>query len=178
MRTVRRQRAFTLIEMMIVVVVVGVLALVAGVSYRKWVRSSHLGEAEDMLASIRMAEESFRSENGGYWATEPSLSTLYPLATPTAALKTAWGANLGLWASLNVAPSAPVFFGYSVIAGNAAAPAEIIVNGAPANFASLGGQPWYVAEAMCDLDNDTTTPNTTIYVSSGSNRLLIANEGQ
>jgi type IV pilus assembly protein PilA len=178
MRTVRRQRAFTLIEMMIVVVLVGVLAVVAGVSYRKWVRSSHMGEAEDMLGNIRMAEESFRSENGGYLATESTLSTLYPAATPTGAFKTAWGTNPGAWASLNVAPNAPLYFGYSVIAGNAAAPAEVIVNGAPANFASLGGQPWYVAVAQCDLDNDATSPNTTIYVSSGSNRLLIANEGQ
>jgi type IV pilus assembly protein PilA len=183
LRNVRRERGFTLIEMMIVVALVTVLALVAGVAYRRWVRSSYLGEAEDMLSNIRMAEETFRSENGTYLATASSLSTLYPSTTPSEAIKTQWGTNAGAWATLNVMPSAPLWFGYSVIASPPgqlvpAAPAEIIVNGQPANYASLGGQPWFIAEAQCDLDNDATTSPTTLYASSGSNRLLVANEGQ
>jgi prepilin-type N-terminal cleavage/methylation domain-containing protein len=173
----RGKRAFTLIEAMLVVILVGILAVVAGLGYRRWVRSSYIGEAQDLLANIRMAEETFRSENGAYLATETSLSILYPATTPTEAFKTAWGANPGAWATLNVVPSGPVRFGYSVIAGNVAPPAEITVNGQSANFASMGGRPWYIAEAVCDIDNDITTPPTTIYASSGSNLLLIANEG-
>src|ERR1019366_3513006 len=65
----RDERAFTLIEAMVVVILVGILAVVAGLGYRRWVRSSYMGEAQDMLTNIRMAEETFRSENGAYLAT-------------------------------------------------------------------------------------------------------------
>jgi hypothetical protein len=34
-----------------------------------------------------------------------------------------------------------------------------------------------VAEALCDLDNDNTTPSTTLYAVSGTNTLFINNEG-
>lgn len=170
--------AFTLIEMMVVVLLVGLLAVIAGVAYRKFILSSRMGEAHDMLANIRMAEEAFRAENGGYLATEPSLTTTYPKTQPTEAVKTQWGSPAGAWDALNVHPSGPVLFGYSVVAGTTAAPPAITVNGVSANFESMAGQPWFVAEATCDLDNDTASPNTILYASSGSNRLLIANEGQ
>ena len=66
MPSVRRSRAFTLIELMFVVILVGVLAMIATVAYRKWVRSSYIGEAQNMLGNIRTAEEAFRAENTGY----------------------------------------------------------------------------------------------------------------
>ena len=39
----RGKRAFTLIEAMLVVILVGILAVVAGLGYRRWVRSSYIG---------------------------------------------------------------------------------------------------------------------------------------
>src|SRR5258708_39680807 len=89
----RLGRAFTLIEAMIVVVIVGVLAPLATVAYRKWVQGSRLAEAQDLVASIRTAEESFRAENGGYLNVSKALGpgNDYPAATP-GSFKTGWGA--------------------------------------------------------------------------------------
>jgi type IV pilus assembly protein PilA len=178
-----RQRGFTLIEMMIVVMLVSVLALIATVAYRRWIRNSRINEAQTMLQNFRVAEETFRSENTVYLQTGTSLTAtaLYPSTTPNGMKKTAWGsspATLGNWAALNIQPNGPVYFGYVIIAGTGATAApEVTINGQAAGFSKLVGQPWYVAMAMCDVDDDTSTPNTTIYASSGSNVLLMANEG-
>jgi type IV pilus assembly protein PilA len=181
MPVVRRARAFTLIEAMVVVALVGILAVVAGVAYRKWVLNSYVGEAQGMLGNIRSAEETFRAENSAYLSVSTDLTTasLYPLTAPIGNLKTQWGANPGLWAALNVNPNGPVRFGYALIADNSGAAAPpAAINGTAVNLAAMQGQPWYVAEAICDLDSDSTTnPSTTVYAVSGTNQITVLNEG-
>jgi prepilin-type N-terminal cleavage/methylation domain-containing protein len=186
MPAVRRARAFTLIEAMIVVVLVGLLAVVAGLAYRKWVQNSYVGEAQGMLGNIRSAEETFLAENTGYLGISNDLTaaSLYPSINPTAAVKTEWGLPCGTcvaqWTALNVNPNAPVRFGYAVIADNSgtAAPADVKNDGAAVSLAAMVGKPWYVAEAICDIDSDSTTTPTTLYAVSGDNRILVNNEGQ
>ena len=186
MPSARRARAFTLIEVMIVVVIVGVLALVATVAYRKWILSSYVGEAQDMLGNIRVSEEAFRAENTGYLNVSTGLTTsdLYPTTAPNGNTKTAWGANPGLWAALNVNPNAPVRFGYAVIADKDATgnpvtlPGSVTNNGVAVNLTPMQGQPWFVATAICDIDNDSTTPSTTLFAISGTNLIFVNNEGQ
>ncbi len=183
MPVVRRARAFTLIEAMIVVVIVGILALVASVAYRKWVRNSYLGEAQDMLGNIRSAEETFRAENTGYLTISTDLtskSSLYPTTNPIGNQKTQWGSAPGAWASLNVNPSAPVRFGYAVVANNdGTVPLPAVTeNGVAANLGTMQAQPWYAAVAICDIDSDGASPDTTIYAVSATNHLFMNNEGQ
>jgi prepilin-type N-terminal cleavage/methylation domain-containing protein len=116
------RRAFTLIEVIITLGVISILALIATVGYRKWIISAHMGEAQDMVSNIRTAEESFKAENGAYLNVSAGLDppNMYPQASPVGTVTTAWGGTCGSctgsWASLNVAPSAPVVFGYAVIA--------------------------------------------------------------
>jgi type IV pilus assembly protein PilA len=176
----RRSRAFTLIEVTLVLALLGVLALLATVGYRKWVLSSYMGEAHDMLGNIRVAEEAFRAENTGYLNVSTGLGVLYPSTMPKGNTLTAWGADPG-WAALNVNPSAPVRFGYAVIASNnpqTAPPGTVKNNGTTVNLAPMTGQPWFVATAVCDIDNNASTPNATLYAVSGTNVIFVNDEGQ
>jgi type IV pilus assembly protein PilA len=186
MLAVRPGRAFTLIESLFVVVIIGIIAVLAIVGYRKWVVQSHEAEAQDMVSNIRTAEESFKAENGAYVNVSAGLEppNMYPQASPVGSVTTAWGAPCGScitpgsWTTLNVAPNAPVVFGYAVVAGAAGAtPPSFLWNGQTVNLTTVVTQPWYVVEAYCDLDSKGA-PNMQVYGVSTSNQLMINNEGQ
>jgi prepilin-type N-terminal cleavage/methylation domain-containing protein len=187
----RRSRGVTLIEAMIVVAIIGVLALLAVVGYRHWVRSAFVAEGQDMVSNIRSAEEAFLAENGaGYLDVSGNLGAgyTYPLQHPTNS-KTAWGGactwcknpSVG-WSGLNVASAAPLIFGYSVIADAAQPPSArvptIQVNGGPLTFGNMGvnGAPWYFIEADANVSGDGVS-FTHVYGMSGTNTIYVVGEG-
>src|SRR5260370_7461193 len=99
----RHRRGFTLVEMMIVVVIVGVLATLAVVGYRKLVNSSHVSEATNMVQNIRLAQEAYHSETQQY----ANISKNFPAgASPTTGLYPAHPKNAIQTPS--GAPSAPL----------------------------------------------------------------------
>jgi type IV pilus assembly protein PilA len=173
-------RAFTLVELMIVVAIVGVLAVVAMLSYRRWKWAAYLTEAQDMVSHIRSAEESFKAENSGYWNVSNGLGVSfdYPAATP-GAFKTGWGAACSVcvaanaWQRLSVQPSGPVVYGFSVVAdnGGTATPPPIKVNGATQALTQLTGAPWYVIEA--DGDPAGTGHPTQVFATNGNNEIFV-----
>lgn len=190
----RRARGFTLIEMMIAVAIVGVLALIATVGYRRWVKASFVAEGQDMIASIRTQEEAFLAENGAYLNVSNGLGppNTYPSQKP-GATKTAWGAPCttclapNSWQSLGVQASAPVAFGYSVIAGDGVKvlPSALItnewgppsINGTTLSLTALqNGQPWFFAEADANVSGDTVSWMH-IYGMSGTNQIMIDGQG-
>jgi type IV pilus assembly protein PilA len=180
----RCARGFTLIEMMVVVVIVGILATLAVVGYRKLVQSSHVTEATNMVQSIRGAQEAYHSETLRYADISTSLSSWYPQTSPTGRIVTAWGGACGNcvagidWSYLPLHVDGPVMFGYATKAGLANSNTPTLTG----DFANvtLPANPqvndWYIVAATCDIDA-TGTPNTSVLTTSFSNQVFTFNEG-
>jgi type IV pilus assembly protein PilA len=186
-----RARGFTLIEILITIVVVGILAGLAVVGFSRYIRASHTEEAQDIVIHIRAAEEAFYAENGAYLDVSGCVGTgcSYPSKNP-GAFATTWGAqctwcknpNVG-WSGLAYQPSKPVYFGYSVIADAATGPlgrglGTQAVNGQPLNLTNLGanGAPWYFIEADANITGDGTS-FTHVYGMSGMTQLFVEGSG-
>ncbi len=178
-----RARGFTLIELSIVVVLVGVLAVIAVLGYRRYIATARSAEAKQVTAGIRIAQEAFKSEKGIYAAVSMDETSYYPAATP-GKFVTAWGGACGncaagdtnAWHKLGFHPAEPVMFGYATIAdvganaGGFAGP----LNGGSVPLRAT--DPFYVTVAWGDTDGDGVPCTVTSY--STSNQLVVQREGE
>ncbi|WP_437751095.1 type IV pilin protein [Sorangium sp. So ce1389] len=172
MRSTRRQRSaarrgFTLVELLVVVAMVGVLAALGLVGYRKYINAAGVAEPKAVMQGIRGAQESYKAEMLVYLNVSSSLDAWYPAGTLNDR-KRAWGgahADAANWRLLNVTTDGAVRFGYASVAGNgtaftATAHAGFTWQGLPQapltdpQFAPRG--PWYVIQAAGDRDVDGT----------------------
>ena len=183
--------------MSIVVVIVGVLAVLAVVGYRKLIVSSHIAEATGMVNGIKLAQEAYHAETGAYADVSTSLvannttANAYPIGAGTSSYKWSWGGACGAsctavdWTMLPVHVSGPVMYGYTTKAGAAgaappAAPA-ITINGAAITWPATPATDWFIASAVGapnTAPGDTATAHSTVVGSSFTNDLWIDNEGQ
>jgi type IV pilus assembly protein PilE len=80
------QKGFTLIEMMITVVVIGILAAIAIPGYQDYVRKARRSDAFDSLLYIQNQQEKWRANHSTYGTlanigvTSPSLEGYYTLS--------------------------------------------------------------------------------------------------
>jgi len=82
------RRAFTLMELLMVVIIVGILAAMALPQFGKTMERSYQRQAWDMLQTIYAGEQVFFSTNNRFCdptvgGPSPSCDTTVPLGTPT-----------------------------------------------------------------------------------------------
>ncbi len=164
----QRSRGFTLVELMIVVAIVGILAALALVGFRKYQISASSGEARAMLQNIRGAEDTYKAEQLTYLqclsgaADLNAVGAYYPRGIGALdSKKMGWGlATPACWLTLAVKPAGPVRFTFAVNAGD---PAPGLINAgtlpgigsAPYPYTGFPtNDPWFVAVAAGDYDGD------------------------
>jgi type IV pilus assembly protein PilE len=82
MKTTTRTRGFTLMELMIAVVVVGILAAAAVPSYREHIASSRRTDAKSALLAIAQLMERNYTERGTYASVTLGTTGIYPSTSP------------------------------------------------------------------------------------------------
>jgi len=158
----KKVKGFTLIELMIVVVILGVLAAVAIPAFIKYIRRAKTSEAEDKISEMfRSAVAYFNQEQVNRGASATALNPQFPRSegpSPAACTTCAGNsdgrcdpANYGAalwdtptWQALNFAISDRHYFVYQFEASNVA--------GADGN----GAGSIFTARANADLDDDAT----------------------
>ncbi len=76
----RNQKGFTLIELMIVVVIIGILAALAIPRFMRATTKSKQSEAKEILKQIYVMERAYRQEYDVYWGNGVSASAAAPTA--------------------------------------------------------------------------------------------------
>jgi prepilin-type N-terminal cleavage/methylation domain-containing protein len=178
-------QGFTLLELMIVVIILGVLAAIAVPSFQSQYHQSKSSEAQALLRDIAAKQEAFKSEFGQYLNVSGSFGfgNRRPSAAPRADFgyvdwtDEAGAIDLG-WRQLGFRPQSAVRFSYIVVAGLPGV--DPTSAGVPAGLASSADH-WWAAAAFGNADRSpigAIGDCSQFYLSSTQNIMGVVNESR
>lgn len=163
----RAALGFSLVELMMVVVIIGVLSAIAMPAYMRQRLRGQAVEGTEVLSRIVAAQEAYRAEFNSYSdaSNDPTLSGA---GSHTTGGIGAWWPALGTgqrsfysnlpaaWNQLGVRPREMVRFSYVTCAGNPGVLPSVGASGDLGYAALPAAQQgiWYYASASADLDED------------------------
>jgi prepilin-type N-terminal cleavage/methylation domain-containing protein len=164
----RRNEGFTITELMITVVILGVLATLAIPSFTSYIYKARVTEATGFLTKIKQRQDAYREEFGQYCAVNGDDWGTYNPSTIPGIDPVGWTTTTE-WTQLGASPDGPVRFQYATVAG---------VPGvtAPADTDLDDDDHWFAARAQGDLDEDSTIFFLEIY--SQSNHIYNSASGK
>ena len=156
-------KGFTLIEVMMVVVIIGVLATLALVGFQRHLRSGRLVAGQEFISRIQAREESYFQQWGFYVSSSASFFPGLGSAGSEPEAKP-WTAVPAEWVTLGARPENDTsYFSYLVVASAAAGghaldgvAGALGVPAQPAAGGPLDPHPWYYVVGHGDLDGDAS----------------------
>lgn len=123
----KNYKAFTLVELMVVIIIIGILAAIAMPAYRAYVLNAKFSEAYMNLDAVIKRELAYFNENKEFQSLQINPQTI----TTSMTIET-----LAEWTQFGypIAPGSNVFFGYTVYAG------KIDSTGTELSFGTTGVQ--------------------------------------
>jgi prepilin-type N-terminal cleavage/methylation domain-containing protein len=178
-------QGFTLLELMIVVIILGVLAAIAVPNFQRQYHESKASEAHALLRDIAAKQEAFKAEFGQYLNVSGSFGfgNRRPANTPIEGFGfVGWDGGsdaIGLgWRQLGFRPQSAVRYSYVVVAGLPGVdPASV---GVPAGLVSSTDH-WWAAGAFGNVDGGPVSglgDCSQYYISSTKNIMTVIQEHQ
>jgi len=182
-RKAGRRSGYSLVELMVVMAITGVLAAVALPAFQGYVRRARTTEPINFLGVVKMRQEAYRMEFGGYAGLTGDVTAIAFLpgdgTVMIDSMQVPWPGGAEFTA-LGASPDATtVRFGYGIVAGS---PGQ--ANGGVAGGTDLTSDPYnvpaelldfyFISQAVADLDGDATV--LTFEVTSFSRDMWTSND--
>jgi prepilin-type N-terminal cleavage/methylation domain-containing protein len=173
-----RSMGFSLVELMIVVVIIGVLSAVAMVGYRRWIARARVTETVGMLGEMNSKEQTYKMEFGAYLPlradgnlAQPSpdegVGAFFPVSPGLSTFDSSRTSNdisnpalwPGSWRGIALNPRDTGL--YCTYLTNAGGAGQAIPAGNTYGLGLVGlntAAPWFYSLAVCNLDGPATYP--------------------